>query len=215
MGTNTKGYVITPVKDISHVMTIVERVISKLVAEAKPEKKGLLLPEGFSHPDTTLSPSSDLARTRFAIAGEDRTLTVLFGCDNDAAGRHQGDKLIFDMGMGGLSDKVITGVLAKMTHLGRCYFDANDCDSPRVDDVEIVEPPMTFLAAVLGRYTSALSVKSWIRMHALLPAAPALHEFLGITAEELAAYHAGASMYDICNAYKDTPRPASKATATA
>jgi hypothetical protein len=215
MGTSTKGYVVTAVKDVSHVMTVVERVITKLMAEVMPERKGLLLPQGFSHPHTYLSPASDTARTEFSIAGEERTLTVLFGCDNDASARYPGDKVILDMGMGGISDKVISGVLARLTHLGRCYFDSDDCDSPRVADVEIVEPPMTFVDAVLGRYTSPLSVKSWIRMHPLLPAAPELHKFLGITPEELAAYKADASMYDIVKTYKATPCPASEVIATA
>lgn len=202
MGTNTKGYLVTPVKDVPHVMSIVERVINKMIAEAKPERKGIRLPEGFKRPATSLSPSMGLASTDFAISGEERSLTVHFASDSDENHRYPGDKIIFDMGMGGLSYAVIAGVLAKMTHLGQCYFDANDCDSPDTADVEIVEPPMTFVDAVVGAYTSALSVKSWIRIHALLASPPALHEFLGITPEELAEYKAGGSIYDICQKYR-------------
>jgi hypothetical protein len=201
MGNCTRGYVVTPIKDVSHVMAIVERVITNLIAEAKPDRKGRVLPEGFSHPDTYLTPASESAHTQFAIAGEKRTLNVYFACDSDPNHKYPGDKVIFDMGLGGLSEKVVSGVLARMTHLGRCYLDVDDCDGP-TPDVEITAHPMTFMDAVVSRYASAMAVKSWIRMHPLLPSAPALHDFLGITPTELATYNAEGSMYDICDLYR-------------
>lgn len=204
MGNSTKGYVVTPVKDVSHIMTIVERVIHCLIAEAKPERKGLKLQEGFSLPDTYLRPSSETACTQFAIAGEQRTLNVFFACDNDSKHKYPGEKIVFDMGLGGLSEKVVSGVLSRLTHLGRCYLDVDDCDSE--PDVEIIRHPMTFMDAVVSRHASPLAVKSWIRMHPQLTAAPALHDFLGITQAELEAYTAGESMYDICQRYRDKAR---------
>lgn len=211
MGNSTKGYVVTPIKDVSHVMAIVERVIFCLIAEAKPERRGLVLQEGFSRPDTYLRPSSDTACTQFAIAGEQRTLNVFFACDNEPNHKYPGDKLVFDMGLGGLSEKVVSGVLSRLTHLGRCYLDVDDCDSE--PDVEIVRHPMTFMNAAVSGHASPLAVKSWIRMHPLLPEAPALHEFLGITEEELSAYRAGESMYGICERYKQAARDIAAAPA--
>jgi hypothetical protein len=200
MGVDTKGYVITPVKNVMHVMTMVEDVILKMVLASMPPRQNPLMPEGFALPRTRLAPSTNMAQTSFSIAGENRLLTVHFGCDNDNSAKYPGEKLILSIGRNGLSVEVMEAVLARLTHLGRCYLDRDDCDNE--PDVEITTAPMTFIDAVVQQYDNSLNSKHWMRMHAELANARPLSAFLGITPKELLRVKADDSaIYGICDAY--------------
>jgi hypothetical protein len=207
MGTDTKGYVMTPVKNVMHVMTIVENVIHKMVREKMPAQRGMLPGEGFTYPSTRLSPDMNMAQVTFSIAGESRSLTVHFGCDNDAKHKHPGEKLILSMGLYGVSIRVVEAILKRLTHLGRCYLDRNDCDDE--PDVEVTTAPMTFIDAIVQRYDCTLSVKHWMQNHAVFANGQSLQTYLGITSEELAQCKAdNTAIYGICDTYRDAAKEA-------
>lgn len=208
MTVDTKGYIRTPVKNVMHVMTIVEKTIRKMIRAKLPiGPRALYMPEGFAYPDTRLSPDIGMAQTTFSIGGERRTLTVHFGCDCDAEVRYPGKKLILSLGCYGLSEEVITEVLSNLTHLGRCYFDRSDCDDE--PDVEIMTAPMTFIEAVVRGYDISANLNHWLTNYKVIGIPYPVEEYLGITSEELAScLEDSAAVYAICDAYKDAAKAA-------
>jgi len=201
MAMNSKGYVLTPVKDVMHVLTIVERVIHDLIRQkvTPPTKNsGHRLPEGYSYPMTSVSPAMATAETRFTLNGEARTLSVYFACDGDPVGEYAGKKLVLMMGFGGLADTVIPAVLAKLAHLGPCLFDRGSLEStPEPVDCTA----MTFAEAVRGRYDRAENVHQWMEYHRTVVTDKVMREYLGLSHDQLTRFLAAPeSIGEICKA---------------
>jgi hypothetical protein len=202
MSVSTTGYICTPVKNVMHVMAMVEKSILKMIREKmSPEARSIGLPEGFAYPSTRLAPDLGMAQTVFTICGEKRMLSVQFNCDSDASERYLGEKIILSMGCSGLSEEVISTVLGSLTHLGRCYVDRNDCDDE--PDVPILTAPMTFIDAVVRGYDSPLNFKSWIRNYSEIVTAQACAEYMGLTSVELyqQCTEDSTAIYAICDRY--------------
>lgn len=201
MAMNSKGYVLTPVKDVMHVLTIVERVIHNLIQQhinTPADQGGYRFPAGYSYPTTSVSPSTATAETRFTINGEARTLSVYFACDGDPVGEYAGKKLVLMMGFGGLADTVIPAVLAKLAHLGPCLFDRGSLESTP-------EPlsctPMTFAEAVRGRYDRAENVHQWMEYHRTVVTEKVMREYLGLSHDQLTRFLAAPECIgEICKA---------------
>lgn len=207
MGVDTKGYVHTKVKDVMHVVMLVERAISRLVrAKMAGEKKiRFQMPEGFMLPTTRLIARSGATSTTFSIAGENRDLHMFFSCDCDQNDLYPGAKIIFSLGLWGMSDEIMTAVLSELTHLGHCYLDHNDGDD--VPNVKILAPSRRFVDMVMDGSDSALSFNNYVNMHALVAPDKPLHKFLGLTAAETkSCLTTSDSVFEICQRYEDTAK---------
>jgi hypothetical protein len=206
MSVDTKGLMHSPVKDVLHVMSIVDSTLRKFVKTHMPEGRpahGWGLPDGFKYPVMRLTSDAQSVYSYFTIAGEQRNLQICFSCDCDNIDTHPGMKVKFSLGNWGLSVPIMTELMSRLTHLGPCYIDESDCDD--VGYVEVEAKPMSFIEAVMQGYNSVLHADDWVRVHSALPKShkKPLAQFLGLTAEELAQYQENSSaIFDICKGYE-------------
>lgn len=201
MSISTKGYLLTPVKDVALVLSIVERIIDDAVQARLPAgHQGWTLPKGFQRPESKFSPTANMASTVFEANGQTYMVMTHFGQDEDDT--HPGEKIIFQMYRGQLGDTLIPAILEKVTFLGECYYQEND-DRPPDPTTRMDAKPMTFMDAVVNGCASSSGIRSWIRAHKMLGSTRPLHDFLGITTEELEDYIIDHdNVWRICAAYK-------------
>lgn len=214
MGINTKGVIITPVKDVMHVMNMTEKAIDSFINDKGGTRFRFQRPEGYQSAETRLSARDGMAITKFAIPGEERSLTVHFNCDFDEGDIPGEQRLIFSMGCHGSSDEIIKRVLDKLTHLGPCFFKHADSDDAPFEEVKT--PARTFIQAVLDYDESASNFFQWVRVFRAGKSSQLCSDFLGITAEELdACLKNSDAVFQVRDRYKAAHKSALAAQALA
>lgn len=141
MGCDTKGFVMTDLKDPFQVFSIVKSSLESLMKEKSGEERLFLMyrKEGFSSIHCELTDISGMLVASFEYAGEKRDLHIHLDCDGDGenCGYKDGLKIIFSFGMWGSSVELMRGILEGFKSLGDCYLVENDCGSYEIDDCKI------------------------------------------------------------------------------
>ena len=63
----------------------------------------------------------------FIIKGENRSLFITHSCSCDYSEIYKGDKIIFSLGMWGMSEEIMMVVAKSVKEFGDCYYTKNDC----------------------------------------------------------------------------------------
>lgn len=132
MGVDTKGCVVTEVKDAFQVAEIVEDWwYSILGAEDKNHSPVFKANENFSRMIVRFS-SFGLLKFCFKYKGEERQLNVVFGASCDLENHKdeiEGDECLwFSFGNWGSSVDLMKSLMLEFKQIGECYIDENDCD---------------------------------------------------------------------------------------
>ena len=163
MGIETKGCVITPVKDVLMVCAIVERALNRLIKaarkEAFPDRSPLGMcrddvKEKFREVDMEIASGGAFVRFSFLLDGEARGVCFFFNCDSDHLDLGP-ESMSFSMGCGGSSGLIGKTILHALSVFGPGYFDHNDCDDKAMAPLEV--PRITLLEALSIGYVTAHS----------------------------------------------------------
>lgn len=133
MSEDTKGCVVTDVKDAFMVNKIICEAISDMIKKENAGKSGWVISrEGeFKFPVTELSSWNDMFTVSFKYKNEDRCMYVNFECDCDLKNHEEieGDSCLWlSLGAWGSSEEIMQNVLTELKPLGKVYIDVNDCD---------------------------------------------------------------------------------------
>ncbi len=166
MGVDTKGFVLTPCKDVMRIGGLVAGAIDRLISE----ERNIVLPKGtrrwspkatemFQETRLELIPASEMLRATFRFHKEERCVHVFFGCDCDQ--KNYGPKSIsFSMGAWGQSELYAKAIVHALSLVGPGFYDLNDCDD--IDPQRLDEPQLSVLGAMALGYVSHTALDDWI-----------------------------------------------------
>jgi len=125
MGNDTKGVVITTVKDVRSIALPLVEVISKIKGRDPKSKVKIGNPNALV--DVEYNPKSDYFSIYFWDGSDRRRLFVCLYCDGDH--KDLGPLSIsMSLGCWGNSVELMQSFLKSLSHLGDCYIEENDCD---------------------------------------------------------------------------------------
>lgn len=133
MGVDTKGCVVTDVKDAFAVNKIICEAICNMITDSCSTQRRIeIIRSGvFKFPRTEICTTSDMLSITFKYKNEDRQLNVHFDCDYDLKNHEEieGDSCLWlSLGAWGSSEEIMRNVLTALKPLGSVYIDLNDCD---------------------------------------------------------------------------------------
>lgn len=162
MGVDTKGFVLTSIKDSTIALELVEGALKDLIREEArldPACQGLrpyspAYRERYQDPDVRLLPHSGSAQVTFVFRGNQRMLTVHFRCDCDQ--EDYGPRSIsWSMGAHGDSVLLVSQVGFALSVLGKVYIHASDAHG---DPKPLVDKPLTIAEAAKSGWVSLLNL---------------------------------------------------------
>lgn len=162
MGCDTKGVVLTAVKDVMLVSSIVENTLNNLIAEERriqfPHQRAWEsgVRDKFQNVRFEMTPASEMVIANFRFNEESRSLHLFFSCDCDNTDL-AASSLSMSMGCWGQSGLFVKSVLHALSIFGQAWFDLNDCDS--TDKALLEEPVPTILQALSLGYLTPYDVE--------------------------------------------------------
>lgn len=145
MDGDTKGFVMTEMKDPFEVFFKISEALEGLICADKPEgEAGFRFlqteKEGkrqYALPKCELNDTFKSATILFKYRGEDRWLRVHFDRDQDgeAYGYKDGSKLILSLGCWGSSVELMITVLKALAVYGPAYLIDNDCSDYELQEI--------------------------------------------------------------------------------
>lgn len=168
MGVSTNGVIVTPVKDVMAVCSVVERALNKLVRTGLdlqfPERVSRLSREGrslYRDVDWRLTPESEGAQAYFTIRGHRRFMHVFFTCDCDHKDLGP-QSLSMSMGSGGVGPLAMKTAAWAASLFGPAYFREEDTR----DEINLLPHPRLDIrtALALGIVT-AYTLERWAEAH--------------------------------------------------
>lgn len=170
MSCDTKGFVLTPCKDVMLLAGVVERALNRFVLdEAKlqfPDCRGMLLTaparEKFRLPKAELSADSDLVQFHFLFDGEKRTLWMFFGtdCDREDFGPHS---ISLSLGQWGRSDTILQLALHALSFAGPAYV--NTAQGLADESFQsLQESRASYLDLLALHYVSCLRLEKFVQL---------------------------------------------------
>jgi len=189
MGVDTKGFVLTPVKDALLITGLAAGALDSLIREeAKLEFPGAgprddASKKRFGEVEARMRPDSDMVQLRFTFKGETRQLSMFFRCDCDHS--EYGSRSIgFSLGLHGESELFVTAVAHSLSMLGQAWVDRSDSDD--IGPLRLAEAPLTVVGAVALGYTNVLCLERWLSVASLHGMdAAATETLMGLPAEKL------------------------------
>lgn len=162
MGVDTKGFVLTSIKDSTIILELVEGSLGELIREEArldPACKGLrpFSPEyraRYQQPEVRLIPGSASAQVSFVFKGNARMLTVHFRCDCDQ--EDYGPRSVsWSLGAHGDSVLLASQVGFALSVLGKVYIHASDSHgAPK----PMLDKPLTIAEAAKSGWVSLLNL---------------------------------------------------------
>lgn len=165
MGVDTKGVLLTPMKDVMLVCGIIEKSLNTLIRQQRDLKYGpqrrlpLQNKDEFDFVDVRLVPSSGMACFRFVCFGEKRDMHVFFECDRDHADLAP-RSVSMSLGCWGSSELYMLTVLRALSLLGPVAYDRNDSDS--VDMAVLPLAPLNLAQALSLDYIGAFELEQLV-----------------------------------------------------
>lgn len=127
MGVDCKLVCLTKEKDIFKICEAVEDSVKNLISLYKD--LDVRLDPNNVLKNISISPSIELIDFHFFLNGENRSLKLFFGCNNDHDDEGLvGPKLILSLGMWGLCDEIMLAVGESLKKFGPTHIKYNDCD---------------------------------------------------------------------------------------
>ena len=165
MSVDTKGVVVTPVKDAFFIAQRIASAIEAAVSESR-RQRGMNRAEKddqTKYPSIEMATTSDMLRIHFKLNGDVRMLTVHLDCDCDHRELGQ-QSLVLSLGCYGQSVELMRLALQSLSALGPCYLDESDSDDKDLELVELA-PVMTYVEAVCRRQESGhtYALKRWLQ----------------------------------------------------
>lgn len=154
MGVCTKGFVLTPCKDVLLIAALVQGGLDRIINDAARKRYPRQLAvrnEEFRTCKVVLSPSSGLAQVGFTYDGEVRMLWLFFDCDCDNV-KFGPQSISMSLGCNGRSELFMRVALHALSSLGPAYLDLDDGDD--VGPALLDEPQCSMLDAVGLGYLS-------------------------------------------------------------
>jgi hypothetical protein len=164
MGVDTKGFVLTPVKDALLITALAAGALDSLIREeADIEFPGVrpwddTRKKRFRSVDAHMRPDSNMVQLQFTFKGDARQLSMFFRCDSDQS-EHGPRSISFSLGLHGESELFVTNVAYALSMLGPAWVDRSDCDD--VGPLLLAETPLTIAGAVALGYADALCLENW------------------------------------------------------
>lgn len=160
MGVDTKGVVVTTCKDVMFVALSIEQAVKRVLEMVLPATQTPLQRLRALAVDIECSPSTDSLRFRFEINGDQRQLSVFFGCDCDHLDKGAQSVSLL-LGAWGDSVLIMECVLRVLSVLGPTYL--NEADSSA--EGYVLQPGVaTFTElALAGQFTLPTRVlEKWV-----------------------------------------------------
>lgn len=165
MSVDTKGVVVTPVKDAFFIAQRIYGAINAAVLKSRQQRGVPTFAEDSQtgYPRVEMATTSDMLRIHFKLNGDVRMLAVHLDCDCDHRELGQ-QSLVLSLGCFGQSLELMRLALQSLSALGPCYLDENDSDDK---DLELVEfaPVMTYVQAVCHHQEAGhtYALKRWLQ----------------------------------------------------
>ena len=169
MGVDTKGVLVTPIKDVLLVTSLIERSLNKLVMDARHLEFEERIPfvsvrarKLYQTPEFRLLPNSEAVQVNLCIRGYSRMLTLHFHCDTDHLDLGPAS-ISMSLSSFGLSDIIIQAALYPLSLLGKVYYQREDTGITPF--TELAAPSLTLADALSLGFVTAYQFSEWAQRH--------------------------------------------------
>lgn len=169
MGVDTKGVLVTPIKDVFLVTSLIERSLNKLVMDARHLEFKERIPfvsararKLYRTPEFRLLPNSEGVQVNLCIRGYSRMLTLHFHCDMDHLDLGPAS-ISMSMSSFGHSDIIVQAALYALSLLGKVYYQREDTGYTPL--AELAAPSLTLPEALSLGFVTAYPFSKWAKRH--------------------------------------------------
>jgi hypothetical protein len=168
MGVDTKGVLLTPMKDVMLVCGVIEKSLNTLIRQQRDIKYGpqrrlpLQNRDEFDFVSVRLVPGSGMACFSFICFGEKRDLHVFFECDcdhTDLAPR----SISMSLGFWGSAELYMLTVLHALSLFGPVAYDRSDCDD--IDMALLPIAPLSLAQALALDFISSFELEKLVERY--------------------------------------------------